>query len=205
MRRTDEELEEIVWRALSKIGLQFVVCPDLMTVITKLKVAYPGFNYQRVPDAALPNAYARYISERRLVEISESTFVGMQRGVPRARMSVWEEIAHFLLGHEGVLNRSVAKTITERAIARVRAQEAEAKRCAAILAAPQPQVPEDVTIEYLMTAHGLSEEAATLRLDEIQRLRNRARGDKRPLPQAAVDFLSEARRRGVHIATAIDD
>src|ERR1043165_8591349 len=189
MRRTDEDLEHIVAKALDKIGLSFVTNPDLMTVIAKLKHVFPGFNYARVPDAEMPDAYALYDSEKQVVRMRESTFVAMQRGEPRARMTVWEEISHFILGHKGVLNRSINKTVSERAVDLTKAQEAEAKRCAAIFAAPHYQLPDDMTVEYLMTHHSLSREAAIYRADNVERLRRRARGEDRPLPPSIVDYL----------------
>jgi hypothetical protein len=197
MRRTDEDLEQVVAKTLDKLGLGFVPNPDMMTVITKLKHTFPGFNYARVPDAEMPDAYAQYDSEKQVVRMRESTFVGMQRGEARARMTVFEEISHFILGHKGVLNRSVGKTISERAVDQTIAQEAEAKRCAAIFAAPQYQLPDDVNAEYLMKAHSLSFDAASIRLDRVERLRRRARGEHRQLPTSIVNYLEERKRRGV--------
>lgn len=201
MAHTDEQLEDEARSTFRRLGMEHVKKHDQMTVIVKLKAMFPGFNYQRVKDDELPEAYAQWDGDARLIKMRDSVFREMQGNSSRARMTMWEEIAHMLLGHRGVLNRSIGKTISEQTIRRVIAQEREAKRFAAVLAAPEYQLPDELTVDYLCDEHGLSVAAAIIRLEEVARLRRRRSGELRPLPSITADFLAEAARRGVPIKT----
>jgi hypothetical protein len=197
MHRSDEELEGVIRAFLRRIGLEFQACPDLMTIINKLKVAIPGFDYARVPDRQMPEAEAQWDSEKQLLRMRESVFQAMQRGEARARMSIAHELCHYIFRHQGVLNRSVVKTISERAVPRVRHAESEARRAAAVLLAPEHLVPDDVSVDALIDVFNLSNEAALFRKEEIDGIRRRRRNEPRPLPSTVVDYLEEARRRGL--------
>lgn len=201
----DEELEETVARFLRRIGMENVVRPDMMTMIAKIKHNDSSFNYGRVPDDQMPDAEAQWSSDDRVVRIRESVFKGMQRGLPRDRMSVAHELGHYLLGHKGLLNRSINKTIREIAIARVRKQESEARRIAAVLLAPEPLVPEGATAEDIAARFGLSREAAAYRKEEVERIRRRRRGEHRPLPTVVKGYLAEGKRLGHPVRTPLDE
>jgi hypothetical protein len=56
-----------------------------------------------------------------------------------------------------------------------------------------------------MDEHGLSAEAAGYRNAEIEAIRRRRRGEKPPLPRSVIDFLREAKRRGVDVRIELDD
>jgi Zn-dependent peptidase ImmA (M78 family) len=189
-------LEAVARNFLKRIGLEHQIRPDMMTIISKLKHVVPSFNYQRVPDADMPNAEAQWLSDDFVLKMRESVFVEMQRGQPRARMTVAHELSHYLLRHKGLLNRSTQKTISEIAVAHVRRQESEARRLGPIILAPEYLVPEGVTVEQIVEMFGLSVEAATYRKDEIEAVRRRARGQLRPLPTSIADYLEESKRRG---------
>src|SRR5436190_15268040 len=111
--------------------------PDMMTIISKLKHVDPTFNYQRVPDAEMPDAEARWFSDEKKISMRESVFVGMQRDEPRARMSVSHELSHYLLKHTGHLNRSTVKSAVEISARRIVRQESEARRLAPIILATE--------------------------------------------------------------------
>jgi hypothetical protein len=194
--RTDEELEAVARNFLKRIGLEHQVRPDMMTIISKLKHVVPSFNYQRVPDAEMPSAEAQWLSEDFILKMRESVFVEMQRGQPRARMTVAHELSHYLLKHKGLLNRSTQRTISEITVPHVRRQESEARRLGPIILAPEYLVPEGATVEQIVEVFGLSIEAATYRKDEVDAVRRRARGELRPLPVSIADYLEEAKRRG---------
>lgn len=204
VRKTDEDLEEIAKGFRKQLGLEHQVRPDMLTVITKIKQLAPPFNYCRVPDEKMPDAEAQWDSEKYTVRMRESVFVGIQRGEARARWAVAHELSHFVLKHEGLLNRSVQKTISERTVARVRFQEAEARRLAAIILAPEYLVPNPATVEELISGFGLSNEAAIYRRDEIDQVRRRRAGIARGVPTSIADFLREQKRRGYPV-TSIED
>jgi Zn-dependent peptidase ImmA (M78 family) len=204
MWKTDEDLEDIAGRFLGGLGIGHQIRPDLMTVITKIKHADPSY-YERVPHGEMLDAEAQWDSAGRVLRMRESVFVGMQRSEPRARMTVAHELSHYLLGHEGLLNRSVVRAASELAVDRIRHQESEARRLAPVLMAPEHLVPEPVDVDVLIDRFGFSAEAAAIRKDEIEAIRRRRRGKKRPLPRSVVDFLREAKRRGVDVRTELDE
>jgi Zn-dependent peptidase ImmA (M78 family) len=187
------------------VGIEQQVRPDLLTIITKIKRANPAFNYERVPDHEMLDAEAQWDSENCVLRMRESVFAGMQRGEPRARMTVAHELSRFILGHTGLLNRSTVKLASERAVERIRHQESEASRLAPALLAPEHQVPDQADVNVLMDEHGLSAEAAGYRKAKIEAIRRRRRGEKQPLPRSVVDFLREAQRRGVDVRMELDD
>jgi Zn-dependent peptidase ImmA (M78 family) len=205
MYLTDEKLEEIVRKFLRGVGLELQIRPDMMTIIVKTKTAFPGFNYRRIPDSQMPDEEAQWNSDTLTVAMRESVFTAMQRSEPRARMTLAHELSHFLLGHEGLRNRSIAPKAYERRVRTVRNEETEAKRCASIMLAPEHLVSDDPNLDELVTKFGLSDQAALIRLESILRLRRRARGELRDLPPKVSDFLREARRRGKELRTPLDD
>lgn len=196
MFKTDEDLEAVARNFLKKIGLEYQVRPDMMTVIAKLKHVVPSFNYERVPDVEMPNAEAQWLSEDFVLKMRESVFVEMQRGQARARMTIAHELSHYLLRHKGLLNRSTQKTMSEIAVPLVRRQESEARRLGPVILAPEYLVPEGATAEEIISMFGLSAEAASYRKDEIDAIRRRARGQGRPLPTSIANYLDESKRRG---------
>jgi hypothetical protein len=205
MHKTDEDLEEIARAFLQKIGLEYQIKPDMMTIISKLKHIDPGFKYRRVPDDELPDAEACWYSEDTEISMRESVFVAMQRGESRARMTVGHELSHYLLKHEGLLNRNTVKSAVEVAVRRVVHQESEARRLAPRILAPEHLIPEGASIEDIMTKFAFSNEAAMIRKDEIEAIRRRRRAEKRPLPQSIIDYLKEAKRRGHPVRTDLGE
>lgn len=177
----------------------------MMTVISKLKHVVPSFDYRRVPDEEMPDAEAYWYSEDFELSMRESVFIGMRRGEPRARMTVAHELSHYLLEHKGYLNRSVIKSNAELSVQRIIHQESEARRLAAIILAPEYLVPEGATVEEIVSTFGLSQQAAAIRKDEVERIRRRRRGELRPLPQSIVDYLKEAKRRGHQVRTDLGE
>lgn len=203
--KTDEQLEELVRAFLKRLGLEHQVRPDLMTIITKIKHLDHSFQYGRVSDAAMPEAEAQWDSSARVLRMRESVFVGMQRNETRARMTVAHELSHYLLKHDGVLNREPGAKTTEMIGAKLRHQESEARRTGPILLAPEHLIPEDATVDDIRHTFGLSPEASTYRIDEVTAIRRRRRGELRPLPRSVADYLREAKRRGHPVRTRLDD
>jgi len=203
--KTDEQLEALVRAFLKRIDLEHQVRPDLMTVIVKIKHIDQRFEYSRVPDHELPLSEAQWDSAETLVRMRESVFVEMNRNQPRARMTVAHEIAHYLLGHKGLLHRKPGISTSDIPIASVRHEESEAKRTGPIILAPEHLIPESTNAEEISSMFGLSAEASLYRYDEVTRIRRRRKGEQRPLPQSIIDYLREAKRRGHPVRTEFDD
>ncbi len=203
--RTDEQLEEIGRNFLRNLGLEDQVRPDMMTVIMKLKHVVPNFNYRRVPDAKMVRAEAEWSSEDFELSMRESVFVGMQRGDVRCRFAVSHELSHYALGHKGYRNRKTQDFQKDLSSPSVKHEETEANRLAAIILAPEHLIPEGATADEISLTFGLSLAAAHIRKDEIDRIRRRRRGELRPLPASVVEFLKEAKRKGLNIQTKLDE
>ncbi len=203
--KADEEIEAPVREFLKRLGLEYQPRPDLLTVIIKIKHINPAFNYARVPDHELPDAEAQWDSDKFVLRMRESIFVGMQRGETRARSTVAHELSHYLHQHEGLLNRKPGAITSEMIGNRLRSQEAEARRTAAVILAPEHLIPEGATAADIVAMFGLSPEAAIYRQQEIEGIRRRRRGEGRKIPQSIIDFLREAKRRGHPVQTRLDD
>jgi Zn-dependent peptidase ImmA (M78 family) len=202
--RTDEQLEEIGRNFLRRLGLEGQVRPDTMTVIGKIKHTDVRFNYRRVPDREMPDAEARWDSDKCEVAMRESIFTGMQRGDAHARFVVFHEISHYVLNHKGTRNRATEQ-IRSYSVGTMKHEESEASRLATILMAPDHLVPADKTAEQIAELFGMSLKAAILRKDEIDSIRRRRRGELRPLPQSVKELLRNARDKGFPIQSQLDD
>jgi Zn-dependent peptidase ImmA (M78 family) len=203
--RTDEQLEELGRNFLCRIGLEYQVRPDVMTVINKLKRVEPSFNYRRVPDKDMPHAEAEWNSEATEVAMRESVFTGMQHGDTHPRFVVFHEISHYALGHKGTRNRISNSQVRQYSAAQVKHEETEASRLAVIIMAPEYMVPEGASADDIASQFGVSLTAAIIRKEEIDRIRRRSRGELRPLPESVKELLRNARDQGFPIQTQLDD
>jgi len=203
--KTDEDLEDRVRVFEKGLGLEHQVRPDLMTIIAKIKHKNPAFQYARAPDHELPDAEAQWDSEKYVLRMRESVFVGMQRGENRARMSVAHELSHYILRHDGLLNRALGAKTSEMVGRKLKYRESEARRTGPIILAPEHLIPEDATGADIANTFGLSLEAATYRQGEVEGIRRRRKGEKRKLPDNVVELLRDWKREGRHITTELDD
>ena len=202
---TDEEFEDVGRQFLARLGLEYRVCPDMLTMIVKLKGVDANFNYRRVADQLLPNAEAQFFSDDNEITMRESVFGAMQANDPRARFTIAHELSHYARGHKGFLNRSTNQVHKAVSGLVIKHQEAEANRLAPILLAPEHLVSDNITVDELVNQFRLSTSAAIIRKEEIERLRRRRRGEPRPIPESIKEILRQAKREGLNIRTPIDD
>ena len=73
----------------------------MMTVIERLTTSFRHFAYQQVPDSEMPDAEAQWDARKGVLRMRESVIGAMQRGEPRARMTIANEIGHFAMRHSG--------------------------------------------------------------------------------------------------------
>src|SRR5215207_5213318 len=179
---TDEEIEQRVKVLRTELGLQNQSRPDMMAVIQKLSTSFRHFDYQRIPDAEMPDAEAQW----------------------DARMAIANEIAHFAMRHSGVRTRSTTQTTAGRSLLDAKKEESEARRFAAMFLAPNDLLSSTDTVEDIVDRFGLSFEAAMIRKGEFDAFQRRASGHRRELPSVVVDYLKEAQRRGAKLRTELN-
>jgi hypothetical protein len=201
---TDEEIEQRVTVLRRELGFQNQSRPDMMTVIQKLRTSFRHFTYQQVPDSEMPHAEAQWDARKGLLRMRESVVGAIQRGEPRARMAIANEIGHFAMRHSGVCNRSTTQTTAGRSLLEAKKEESEARRFAAMFLAPHYLLSSTDTVEDIVDRFGLSFEAAMIRKGEFDAFQRRASGRRRELPSVVVDYLKEAQRQGAKLRTDLD-
>ena len=201
---TDEEIEQRVKVLRAELGLQNQSRPDLITAIEKLTARFRHFSYQQIPDAEMPGAEAQWDARKGVLRIRESVIAAMQRGEPRARMTIANEIGHFAMRHAGVRRRSATQATAGRLGLEAKKEESEARRFAAMFLAPSDLLSAIDTVEEIADRFGLSFEAAMIRKGEFDAFQRRASGQRRELPSVVVDYLKDAQKRGVKLRTDLD-
>jgi hypothetical protein len=208
----EERLERAAESLRTRWGIHDQACPDVITMIFKLK--YEGLitGYALVPDADLPEDEAEYDPHKRLLRIRESTFHAAndlygRSTKNRARFTVAHEVGHIILGHERIRHRNISERKIERIVIQTRIDETEANRFASALLMPRHLVDltSNPTIQELARKFQVSEAAAKIRLEELLRLRRREQRNKRPSPDVVRQFLLEAKSRGMKIVSLDDD
>ena len=199
-----EEIEQRVRVLRQEIDLQNQMRPDLMAVIERLTTSFRHFAYQQVPDSEMPDAEAHWDARKGVLRMRESIAGAMQRGEPRARMTIANEIGHFALRHAGVRGRSPTQAAAGRRLLEAKKEESEARRFAAMFLAPNYLLSSTDTVDDIMNNFGMSFEAAMIRKGEFDAFQRRASGQRRELPSIVVDYLKDAQRRGVKLRTDLD-
>jgi hypothetical protein len=209
--RTEQDLEIAAEQTRAKLGISDQTNPDMMTLIVKMKSLGMIKNYRRVPDEQMPFDEALFDSINGILDIPERTFSAMNRGIPRAAMTIAEEIGHIALKHGGVRHRSTnhpadPRPDPEKIDPKIRREEAEARRFAAAFLAPHDLAgnANEISAEGLARKFNLSFQAANIRKEELDRLYRRKHGVKRRLPSSIERFLREAKAKG-HRIRSLDD
>ena len=201
---TDEEIEQRVKVLRRELGLENQNRPDMMAVIEKLTASFRHFAYQQVPDSEMPNGEAQWDAQKGVLRMRESVVGAVQRGDPRARMTIANEIGHFAMKHSGIRNRSTAQTPAGLLLLETRKEESEARRFAAMFLAPNYLLSSTDTVDDIVDRFGISFEAAMIRKGEFDAFQRRASGQRRQLPSVVVDYLKDAQRRGVKLRTDLN-
>ena len=138
----------------AELGLQNQSRPDLMTAIEKLTTSFRHFSYQQIPDAEMPGAEAQWDARKGVLRMRESVIAAMQRGEPRARMTIANEIGHFAMRHSGARSRSATQTTAGRLLLEAKKEESEARRFAAMFLAPNYLLSSTDTVEDIVDRFG---------------------------------------------------
>ena len=151
---TDEEIAQRVRVLRGEIDLQNQMRPDMMTVIERLTTSFRHFAYQQVPDSEMPDAEAQWDAGKGLLRMRESVVDAMQRGEPRARMTIANEIGHFAMRHPAVRSRSTTQATTGKRLLEARKEESEARRFAAMFLAPNYLLSSTDTVDDIVDRFG---------------------------------------------------
>lgn len=192
---SDENLEKWARIFRKKVGIEFVVRPDVMTIIYKINSRDVSFSYRRVPKKEFIKGGGYYDSKSNSIGLPIATIASANSGDAHARMVVCHEVSHYLLDHQGRRNRIPGRKSSDIADIEEMYDEIAANKLAAILLCPEYLVPDDFDALLLMSEFGLSKAAADIRYKEILDLRRKRRGEVRPLPKSVVQFLESRGKR----------
>jgi IrrE N-terminal-like domain len=201
--RSDEDLELYAQRLRRALGVEFLAAPDIQEFVERLEGVFPGFRLITVPDKSIAGDEAFANCEEKSVTVRESIWKDALRGAPRARMTIFHEIAHIALGHTGYRFRRTGFDYRSSNNTLIKLEESEAKRFAGMLAAPFYLISDYKDVEELIAAFKLSMEAAQIRLDNAQAIKRKESGAKRPLPEFVRVFLEQRKALG-HPVKSLD-
>lgn len=165
---TDAQIDARALAHRRELGFRDDRGVDFMTLMAKLKVRYPTFAYERVPDGQLGEAEAQWDSKAKRLLIPDSVFTAANRGEGRALMTVAHEVGHALLGHDGTLHRAPAGNRAERLSPRIRAMEYQARRYAAAFLIPDIEAVRHMSAGEMSEHYGVSMSAAMVRKSELK-------------------------------------
>jgi hypothetical protein len=208
----EKRIEEVAEKALKSFSLYDTVAPDMITIIIKLKHLGLIKDYQRVADDELPDDEALYNSYDQILMLRESVFMAANfpydysSKMMRARFTIAHEIGHILLKHKGIRHRNVSGRGTEIIRKNVLVEEIEANRFASPFLMPRHQIERlgNLTSEEISEKHFVSNQAAQIRIEQIERIKRRQDGIMRPSPDSVRKYLEEARSKGFSIKS-LDD
>lgn len=141
---------------------------DVITLLARLAARYPEFSHERVPDGSLGEAEAQWDSQAKRLLIPQAVFVAASRGEGRALMTVAHEVGHALLGHQGHLDRAPPGGRAERASAKLRSMEYQARRYAAAFLIPDTPAVRRLDATALSERYRVSMSAAIVRHSELR-------------------------------------
>lgn len=196
MRSWDEdEIEEKARQFRKRIGVDDLVWLDAPTLIYKTCYSFPPIHYVRVADQELPDPGGRWDTNRKLLIFRESVFAASNKFNPdaRARYTVAHEVAHAVLAHDGVRNRSAKDSQEKRFSSKIRQLEAVADRFAVATYAPLHLIQPYESAESIALRFGLSKRAAEIREEEAARNYRRKNGLLRPIPDSIMRLIDDVR------------
>src|SRR5258708_6415885 len=160
----DEDIEQRARNLRKTLSVDDQAQPDMTTLIVKLKHLGLIKNYERVPNADMPDDEAAFDADRQILVIRESVFCAANNQIsdPRARWTIAHEIGHMALGHKRTRHRNVSGRTIDRTSRPIRTDEAQAHRFAAAFLAPYHlvQAPLNTPSEDLATFFNISRSAA---------------------------------------------
>jgi Zn-dependent peptidase ImmA (M78 family) len=167
---SDDDFEQLARTLREALGVDDQVKLDVIDFLRRMKRYGYIADYVRVPDAAMPDAEAKFVPEERKIYIRESIYIAAERANERARFTVIHECSHAALDHQFERKRSLSGTaIAEKRVTSIRRDETQANKLAAAIIAPfhRAEFTLSTTAQQLMTRFGLSLSAAMRRIEEM--------------------------------------
>jgi uncharacterized protein DUF955 len=191
----EAEIEEKARQFRKKIGVDDLVWLEAPTLIYKVCHSFPPIQYARVADHELPDPGGRWDANRKVLIFRESVFAASNKFNPdaRARFTIAHEVAHAVLAHEGIRNRSAQDSQEKKFSNRIRHLEAVTDRFAVAIYAPLHLIQPHETAESIALRFGLSKRASEIRAEEAARDYRRKNGLIRPIPDPIKRLLDELR------------
>lgn len=191
---TEIEIEQRAQRARCVLMVHDKLQPNLFVMLQRLSDLVKGARYEVLDDSNfLPDESGRTDCENKLISIPKSVMANLQRGEPRARMTVMHEIGHLVLGHKGVLSRNEVDRRAKNS-AQIRQYEREAWRFAGAFLIPKRLAKKAMTPEQISETFGVSLKAAEIRLETLERMKRIETGKGRKIPDFVQQFLDGAKK-----------
>src|SRR5262249_39776575 len=157
-----EQVEAMARDLRKKLGIDDLPYLDMMTVIVKAKHHGLIQGYRRVPDHNMPEDEAAFDPHEKVLLIRESTFCAMNRGEPRAGLTIAHDLGQMALGHKRTRHRNVSGGRIEKIASTIKRDEAQADKFGGAFLAPAHLVDEPLTTpaQQIADRFGLSRSAA---------------------------------------------
>ena len=173
-------------------------------VCNRFPKVFSDLKFVVVPDSRLPHAEAEANSATHTILIRESTYEAAVNWRPRERFIVAEELCHIALNHSGPRHRNCAGRPVGYSYSE-RQDEREARIMAAFLLAPTELAQHCTSKSEVKDQFLMSNQAAEIRWEQLERHRRHKAGQKRQLPLGVIDFLRIQRSKGFRIQTDLDE
>src|SRR5205085_1679904 len=102
---------------------------------------------------------------------------------PRARFTIAHELGHMCLGHKKTRHRNISSRVIEKIAPTIKRDEYQADRFAGAFLAPAPRASHNMPTAEISRRFMMSNQAAKIRKEELERLHRQEHGIIRPLPE----------------------
>jgi Zn-dependent peptidase ImmA (M78 family) len=203
---TDEQYDQLAKVLREGLGIDDQVEIDVLEMLRRMKHCGYLRDYIVLPDDAMKDAEAKYVSDERRIYIRESTYRAAANREPHARFTIAHEVAHCAHNHQYMRKRGIAVSRFERNVPAIKRDERQADKLAAAILAPfhRSEFTLATTSQQLAQRFGLSARMASNRAKELAGIYRRQHNIKKDLPGFIIDFLAEQRRRG-YVVTSLSE
>ncbi|UDL91009.1 ImmA/IrrE family metallo-endopeptidase [Mesorhizobium sp. PAMC28654] len=186
-----------------KLNIDSVFAFDMHCALERLQQKAKNFSFRCGRDDELGDNEATMDDETGTLVARASILDDIKAGQTRARFTIAHELGHYFLGHEGQRRRNPNKDVY--VTFRERSEESEANIFASYFLVPTKLAWDMKNPEEISNRFQVSLQAADIAFERVQTARRKAKGEKRRLPGAVIDFLKEAQEKGFRVKSDISD